>query len=247
MSQLLIQEPPLQVLPSLAVQIGLNEAIVVQQVHYWLLRATIYHDSRKWVYKTIKEWQEEFPFWSEDTILRTLKKLKESGILIAKQMGKNKFDKTLFYTIEYSNIPSSIPANCDHGDMQDASISIYTEITTETTTDKATQAKPAKSPEITFDKFIEQRKSEGLSAIEETDPVWDVIDSLNMPDEFAVLQWRYLESQYSVKQNGKAKRYKQWPLVLKKALAELWGQLFFKSENGWVLTSKGKNLKELAE
>ena len=109
-----------------------------------------------------------------------------------------------------------------------------------------TQGKPAKSPEFTFDKFVEQRKELGLSAIIESDPVWEVIDSLGMPDDFAELQWRYLESQYSAKKGGKAKRYKQWPLVLKKSLAELWGQLFFKSEHGWVLTSKGKNLKELA-
>lgn len=35
-AQLLINEPPLQVLPTLAKTIGLNEAIVLQQVHYWL-------------------------------------------------------------------------------------------------------------------------------------------------------------------------------------------------------------------
>lgn len=35
MSRLLINEPPLIVLPNLAILIGLNEAIVLQQVHYW--------------------------------------------------------------------------------------------------------------------------------------------------------------------------------------------------------------------
>lgn len=34
---LLIEEPPLQILPSLAAAIGLNEAIVLQQL-YWLLQ-----------------------------------------------------------------------------------------------------------------------------------------------------------------------------------------------------------------
>ncbi len=112
---------------------------------------------------------------------------------------------------------------------------------------KDTQAEPAKSPEMTFDKFVESRELQGLTAIIESDPVWAVIDSLGMPDDFAVLQWRYIESQYSTKLGGKAKRYKQWPTVLAKALRELWGQLFFKHETqGWILTSKGKNLKELA-
>jgi len=36
MSKLLIDEYPLQVLPSLAVIYGLNEAIILQQVHYWI-------------------------------------------------------------------------------------------------------------------------------------------------------------------------------------------------------------------
>ena len=36
MSRLLINEPPLIVLPSLAKEIGLNEAIIVQQIQYWL-------------------------------------------------------------------------------------------------------------------------------------------------------------------------------------------------------------------
>ena len=34
--RLLIDEPPLMVLPSLAAVIGLNEAIMLQQIHYWL-------------------------------------------------------------------------------------------------------------------------------------------------------------------------------------------------------------------
>ena len=47
MSNLLTQEPPLQVLPSLAVAIGLNEAIVLQQVHYLLNYATTTKDDKK--------------------------------------------------------------------------------------------------------------------------------------------------------------------------------------------------------
>jgi hypothetical protein len=34
MSKLLIDEPPLQVLPTLAVRLGLEEAIFLQQLHY---------------------------------------------------------------------------------------------------------------------------------------------------------------------------------------------------------------------
>ncbi|MDQ1000403.1 hypothetical protein QFZ28_000803 [Neobacillus niacini] len=36
MSTLLINEAPLMIVPSLAVKIGMNEAVVLQQIHYWL-------------------------------------------------------------------------------------------------------------------------------------------------------------------------------------------------------------------
>lgn len=44
-SKLLIDEEPLQVLPGLAAVIGLNEALVVQQLHYWLRRSK--HEQRR--------------------------------------------------------------------------------------------------------------------------------------------------------------------------------------------------------
>jgi hypothetical protein len=43
-SRLLIHEPALQVLPSLAVAIGLNEAIFLQQLHYWLVSSKHEHE-----------------------------------------------------------------------------------------------------------------------------------------------------------------------------------------------------------
>ena len=37
MSKLLIQDRPIMILPTLAIKIGLNESIILQQIHYWLL------------------------------------------------------------------------------------------------------------------------------------------------------------------------------------------------------------------
>ena len=44
MSNLLIHEEPLLVLPGLASRIGLNEAIFLQQIHYWLNRSEHFYD-----------------------------------------------------------------------------------------------------------------------------------------------------------------------------------------------------------
>lgn len=101
MSRLLINEPPLQVLPSLAKEIGLNEAIMLQQMHYWLLKSANEFTGVKWFYKTLEEWQTEFPFWSAMTIRRTLGSLEKQKIIKIGNFNKKKFDKTKWYTIDY--------------------------------------------------------------------------------------------------------------------------------------------------
>ena len=104
MSRLLINEPPLQVLPSLAKEIGLNEAIMLQQMHYWLLKSANEFTGVKWFYKTLEEWQTEFPFWSAMTIRRTLGSLEKQKIIKIGNFNKKKFDKTKWYTIDYQRV-----------------------------------------------------------------------------------------------------------------------------------------------
>ena len=101
MSRLLIDEPPLQVLPSLAKEIGLNEAIMLQQMHYWLIKNSHEFEGVKWFYKTLEDWQTEFPFWSIMTIRRTLSNLEKQKVIRVGNFNKKKFDKTKWYTIEY--------------------------------------------------------------------------------------------------------------------------------------------------
>ena len=104
MSRLLIDEPPLQVLPSLAREIGLNEAIMLQQIHYWLLKSGNEFEGAKWFYKTLEKWQTEFPFWSTMTIRRTLGSLEKQKIIKIGNFNKKKFDKTKWYTIDYQRV-----------------------------------------------------------------------------------------------------------------------------------------------
>ncbi|PGC40830.1 replication protein [Bacillus pseudomycoides] len=102
MSNLLIHEEPLLVLPGLAKKIGLNEAIFLQQIHYWLRRSKHYYDGRPWIYNSIPKWQEQFPFWGESTIKRTIKNLENINVLVIGNYNKKKFDKTKWYSIEYT-------------------------------------------------------------------------------------------------------------------------------------------------
>ena len=47
---LILDERPLVVIPSLACAIGLNESMILQQLHYWLQRSKNNKENRKWVY-----------------------------------------------------------------------------------------------------------------------------------------------------------------------------------------------------
>lgn len=83
MTKLLINENPIMIIPSLAEKIGLNEAVVLQQIHYWFVTSTHKRDGKTWIYNTYKEWQLQMPFWSESTIKRAIKLLEKKGYLIA--------------------------------------------------------------------------------------------------------------------------------------------------------------------
>ena len=105
-SHLLIDESPLQVLPSLASAIGLEEAIVLQQLHYWLSNPKNSghkdEDGNKWVFNTYEQWQEDnFPFWSTTKIQRIFLSLEKSGVIISSQIDAHKHDMRKFYRIDY--------------------------------------------------------------------------------------------------------------------------------------------------
>ena len=101
-SPLLINEPPLCLQPSLAVAIGLNEALILQQIHYWLNPRWNKNiaQGRLWVHNTYEQWQKQFPFWGEKTIRRTIANLENRGLLIS-YLSTRQFKKTKFYSIDY--------------------------------------------------------------------------------------------------------------------------------------------------
>lgn len=115
LSKLLFDSPPLVVQPELAVVIGLNEAIVVQQVHYWL---TLNQKTGKnfrygyyWTYNSYEDWQKQFPFWSVTTIKRIITGLESAGILIVGRYNRMKMDRTKWYRINYKKLEDEVREN----------------------------------------------------------------------------------------------------------------------------------------
>lgn len=66
---------------------NLNEAVVLNQIHYWLeinkKADKNFRDGRYWIFNTYQSWKEtDFDFWSVDTIRRTITSLEKKGIVI---------------------------------------------------------------------------------------------------------------------------------------------------------------------
>lgn len=143
-NSLLIDEPPLQVLPSLAKIIGLNEAIVLQQIHYWITNPSVgvERDGYKWVYNTYEEWKDtNFPFWSVPTIKRVFASLEKSGLVVSVQFESKDWNHKKFYRIDY-DVLSNESERYDRSYQNDlieeleSILSLNTEITSETTSEK---------------------------------------------------------------------------------------------------------------
>lgn len=101
---LLIGEYPVLVLPGLAMAVGLNEAIVLQQLHYWLGRSRHVREGKRWVYNSYEGWQRQFPWWSVDTVKRALRSLEDRGLITTGTFNRMKMDRTKWYTIDYAEV-----------------------------------------------------------------------------------------------------------------------------------------------
>lgn len=114
----------------LATLIGLNEAIVLQQIHYWIKkrRSGVDYQGQRWVFNSLDGWHEQFPFWSQDTVKRALSALKIKGLVLVEKLSENGLNRTNYYTIDYKqialleagNMHQSISANCTNGEGQHA-------------------------------------------------------------------------------------------------------------------------------
>ena len=112
----LFDEYPILVDRVLAKTIGLNEAIVLQQVHYWIQinkrNGKNFYDGRYWTFGSAKKWHKEnFEFLSLNTVKRTFKKLEERKVLIVGNFNKRAYDRTKWYTINYELLDSLKPCN----------------------------------------------------------------------------------------------------------------------------------------
>jgi uncharacterized phage protein (TIGR02220 family) len=157
MSKWLFDSHPIVVDRELAKAFGLNEAIVLQQLNYWLNgKSAKLINGRKWIYNSYKQWQEDnFPFWSLATVRRAIENCEKKGLIITGNFNKAGFDKTKWYSIDYEMVDKGMSKRVAQNEQTDCSKRAngvaqneqtntrdYSEITTEITTDNNSRAEP---------------------------------------------------------------------------------------------------------
>lgn len=114
---LLFDEPPIAISPTLCKILGLQAAVLLQQLHYWLENKSAapdrykdhYINGRYWVYWTHEQLQKSVPLGkSIDPYKRLIKELKSLGILLVAQHRAGVWDRTNFYSIDYDCFNSYI-------------------------------------------------------------------------------------------------------------------------------------------
>lgn len=213
MSKILFDEAPLVIAPSFAKVVGLNESIILQQLHYWLQKSNNQKNGYSWVYNTYEDWHKQFPFWSVSTIRRIITKLENQELIIVGNFNKIKIDKTKWYRINYPKIEGmnspcvqNEQSSCSNWAVHVSNLNkAIPEITTEITTDIKKEEEDASENQKRVNSpfhFFEQNgfgaiggyMSEKISAW--CDDLSDelVIEAMKIAVENGTKTWKYVEA-----------------------------------------------------
>lgn len=87
----------------IAVKYGVPEAILIENFRFWIAKNKAngrhFHKGRYWTYNSSKAMTELFPYWSQDQIKRTLKRLEDAGILLSDNFNASPYDRTKWYAL----------------------------------------------------------------------------------------------------------------------------------------------------
>ena len=92
---------------------GPDLAAFIHHINYWVTynerKDQNFHDGRYWMYQTFEELHGHFPYWSIKQLRLIVDKLIKSGVLIKGNYNQNKYDHTVWYSIDYEKVESICP------------------------------------------------------------------------------------------------------------------------------------------
>lgn len=96
-----LNEPQaLRINAALAMEIGLNESVVLLQLEYLISISDHVYEAKHWTYQSLQELKDGyFPFWSTATISRAIKSLVERELIFIGNFNRAGFDRTQWFAL----------------------------------------------------------------------------------------------------------------------------------------------------
>ncbi len=90
--------------PEVARLCGGNAAVVFYHIAHWVIKNSQQgrnkRDGHYWMYTSVKQLADEpFGYMTENQIRYALKKLRDAGLILTGNYNRNKYDRTLWYTL----------------------------------------------------------------------------------------------------------------------------------------------------
>lgn len=87
----------------IAQEYGIQCAILLRHLYFWIEKNKAnerhYYDDYYWTYSSIKALTELFPYMSKNTIVRSIQKLVDDGLLIEGNYNNSSYDRTKWYAL----------------------------------------------------------------------------------------------------------------------------------------------------
>lgn len=237
----------------IAIKFGVPEAVLIENFRFWIAKNKAngrhFHKGRHWTYNSTQAMTELFPYWSQDQIRRTLRRMEDAGILLSDNFNNNPYDRTKWYSL--SDIIDV--AKSPNGKDETAESTIHTDINTDVN-QRAAQApaaqdKPARVSrgDKTLATYLAQCKESGVKAIPDDHHIRRYMRDAGITGDMAVLAWERFREEHTTG-TRKAKRYTDWPGAFANSVKDRWYRLWAVNADGdanW--TNEGLQAKRVFE
>ncbi|RKP44712.1 hypothetical protein [Pararobbsia silviterrae] len=87
-----------------AVRYGVNAAVILQNLRFWILHNKAngkhQHQGRTWTFNSARAFSLLFPYLSADQVKRILRKLVDEGVLLARTLAEDSWDRVNWYAFD---------------------------------------------------------------------------------------------------------------------------------------------------
>lgn len=142
--------------------VGIPAAVIYENICFWVRKNTRTDTNKRegkyWTFFTLEQLCGNFPYMSNRTIQRAINALEKNGYIIKGNFNKNKFDRTVWYTVNgemhFAKMAKSNTPNCRNGDSQNGEM-LYKDIKTDIKEDVSHTQKKNVCSGVDVDKWYE--------------------------------------------------------------------------------------------